>query len=145
MGDTGSMLIGLISAILVIEFIEIHTGLQNSPYAFKAVPAVAVGILILPLFDTLRVFVLRIFKRKSPLSPDRGHIHHLLIDCGLTHMQATSILIFVNLAFIFFVVGFQSWGNLRLLIAILVIASALAAIPYFICKGKKPVENVEEA
>jgi hypothetical protein len=39
--------------------------------------------------------------------------------------------------------GFQSWGNLRLLIAILVIASALAAIPYFICKGKKPVENVE--
>jgi UDP-GlcNAc:undecaprenyl-phosphate GlcNAc-1-phosphate transferase len=57
MGDTGSMLIGLISAILVIEFIEIHAEIQGSPYAFTAVPAVAVGILILPLFDTLRVFV----------------------------------------------------------------------------------------
>ena len=137
MGDTGSMLIGLISAILVIEFIEIHIDLQSSPYAFKAVPAVAIGILIIPLFDTLRVFALRIFRRKSPLSPDRGHIHHLLLDCGLSHMQATSILIFVNLAFIFFVVWFQSLGNLRLLIITLLMASALTAIPFFISKKKK--------
>ncbi len=143
MGDTGSMLIGLISAILVIEFIEVHADLHNSPYAFKAVPAVAVGILIVPLFDTLRVFVLRIFKRKSPLNPDRGHIHHLLLDCGLTHMQATSILIFVNLAFIFFVVSCQSMGNLRLLITVLIMASALTAIPFFISRGKKRLENAD--
>jgi len=141
MGDTGSMLIGVITAILVIEFIEIHAGLQNSPYAFKAVPAVAIGIVIIPLFDTLRVFVLRIFKRKSPLSPDRGHIHHLLLDCGLSHMQATSVLIMTNLAFIFFVIYFQDLGNLRLLIAILILASALTAIPYFISRGKRKLEE----
>ena len=137
MGDTGSMLIGLISAILVIEFIEVHAEIQGSPYAFKAVPAVAVGILILPLFDTLRVFTLRIFKRKSPLSPDRSHIHHLLLDSGLTHMQATAVLVVVNLAFILFVVSFQSLGNLRLLIIILVMATLLTFIPYFISKGKR--------
>jgi len=141
MGDTGSMLIGVITAILVIEFIEIHVGLQNSPYAFKAVPAVAIGIVIIPLFDTLRVFVLRVFKRKSPLSPDRGHIHHLLLDCGLSHMQATSVLIMVNLAFIFFVIYFQNLGNLRLLIAILIMASALTAIPYFISREKRRLEE----
>jgi len=141
MGDTGSMLIGVITAILVIEFIEIHIGLQNSPYAFKAVPAVAIGIVIIPLFDTLRVFALRIFKLKSPLNPDRGHIHHLLLDCGLTHMQATSVLIMTNLAFIFFVIFFQDLGNLRLLIAILVMASALTAIPYFISRGKRRMEE----
>ncbi len=139
MGDTGSMLIGVISAILVIEFIEVHTQIQGSPYAFRAVPAVAVGILILPLFDTLRVFVLRIFRKKSPLHPDRSHIHHLLLDTGLTHMQATMVLILVNLAFIFFVVYFQSLGNLRLLILILLMATVLSAIPHYILRGKKQV------
>mgnify|MGYP003860710105 CR=1 FL=1 len=143
MGDTGSMLIGLISAILVIEFIEIHTEIQGSPYAFKAVPAVAVGILILPLFDTLRVFVVRIFKGKSPLYPDRSHIHHLLLDAGLSHMQATTVLLIVNLAFIFFVVFFQDLGNLKLLIITLAMASVLTLIPALISKSRKRTSLAE--
>ena len=138
MGDTGSMLIGIISAILVIEFIEVHSQIQGSPYAFKAVPAVAVGILILPLFDTFRVFIVRLFKGKSPMHPDRSHIHHLLLDAGLTHTQATVVLVVVNLAFILFVVAFQDLGNLYLLIIILLMASALTAIPYLISKHRKP-------
>ena len=137
MGETGSMLIGLISAILVIEFIEIHTEIQGSPYAFTAVPAVAVGILILPLFDTLRVFVVRLVKGKSPLHPDRSHIHHLLLDAGLSHMQATSVLLIVNLAFIFFVVFFQDLGNLKLIIITLLMASVLTFIPGLISRSKK--------
>lgn len=137
MGDTGSMLIGIVSAILVIEFIEVHSEIQNSPYAFKAVPAVAVGILILPLFDTLRVFIVRIFRGKSPLHPDRSHIHHLLLDSGLTHMQATSVLVAVNLMFILFVVYFQDLGNLSLLIVILILATVLTAIPYVISQNRK--------
>ena len=144
MGDTGSMLIGLISAILVIEFIEIHAEIQGSPYAFRAVPAVAVGILILPLFDTLRVFVVRIFKGKSPLNPDRSHIHHLLLDAGLSHMQATTVLLIVNLAFIFFVVSFQDLGNLKLLLIILMMASLLTFIPAYITKHKKRASMDQE-
>ena len=100
-------------------------------------PAVAVGILILPLFDTLRVFVVRIFKGKSPLHPDRSHIHHLLLDAGLSHMQATTVLLIVNLAFIFFVVSFQDLGNLKLLIIILMMASLLTFIPAYITRYKK--------
>ncbi len=143
MGDTGSMLIGIISAILVIEFIEVHSEIQGSPYAFKAVPAVAVGILILPLFDTFRVFIVRLFRGKSPLHPDRSHIHHLLLDSGLTHTQATVVLVLVNLAFILFVVYFQDLGNLNLLIIILLMASALTAIPYVISKHRKPPSLIE--
>ncbi len=138
MGDTGSMLIGIISAILVIEFIEVHGQIQGSPYAFKAVPAVAVGILILPLFDTLRVFVVRIFNGKSPLYPDRSHIHHLLLDTGLTHTQATVVLVLTNCAFILFVVSFQNLGNLYLIIIVLLMATALTIIPYVISKSRKP-------
>ncbi|MEL6988495.1 MAG: MraY family glycosyltransferase, partial [Bacteroidota bacterium] len=122
MGDTGSLLVGLVCSILTLKFIELHKTLVDSPFAFKAVPAVAIGILILPLFDTLRVFMMRIAKGKSPLHPDRNHIHHLLLDSGLSHMQATGVLVMVNLLFIFMVVQLQGIGTLNLLFVILGIA-----------------------
>lgn len=134
MGDTGSLLVGLICAILTIKFIEYHNIIPDSQYAVTSAPAVAIGILILPLFDTLRVFVIRILKGKNPLTPDRNHIHHLLIDAGLSHMQATSLLIFVNICFIVMVVLFQSIGNLNLLILILMVAVSLTALLYYVAR-----------
>ena len=89
MGDTGSLLLGLVCSILIIQFIEMHSVIGDSPYKFPAAPAAAIGILILPLFDTFRVFTTRILRGRSPFLPDRNHIHHLLIDTGISHMQAT--------------------------------------------------------
>lgn len=137
MGDTGALLLGLVCSILAIKFIELHRGLNGSPYAFKAAPAVAIGILILPLFDTLRVFVVRILRGKSPLYPDRSHIHHLLIDSGLTHMQATGMLILVNLLFIFIAVRFQGIGTLNLLLLIFGIAIVLSTLLHLIAHNRK--------
>lgn len=119
MGDTGALLVGLICAILAIQFIELHNELEGSPYAVKSVPAVAIGILILPLFDTLRVFLTRMVRGKSPLTADRNHIHHLMIDCGLSHMQATGILVLTNVLFIIAVFKFQYLGTFNLLLLIL--------------------------
>src|SRR5438046_1482207 len=75
MGDSGSLMIGLVNAILVIKFINV----AEAP--FVAVPlesAVAIGfaVLIVPLLDTLRVFSIRIYKVRSPFIPDRNNIHH---------------------------------------------------------------------
>jgi UDP-GlcNAc:undecaprenyl-phosphate/decaprenyl-phosphate GlcNAc-1-phosphate transferase len=138
MGDTGSLLIGLVCSILAIKFIESHNALSaNHRWAFKAVPAVAVGIMILPLFDTLRVFSMRAMRGKSPFSPDRTHIHHLLIDIGLSHMQATGVLVVVNILFIIMVVALQDIGSAKLLILIIVMAIALTAILYFSVSRKK--------
>jgi UDP-GlcNAc:undecaprenyl-phosphate/decaprenyl-phosphate GlcNAc-1-phosphate transferase len=130
MGDTGSLIIGLTCSILIIEFIELHQTAANSPYAFSAVPAVAIGIMILPLFDTLRVFIVRAARGKSPLSPDRSHIHHLLLDFGLTHMQATGVLVFVNILFIVLVIVMQSLGNHVLMLLIIALASTLTHFLY---------------
>lgn len=137
MGDTGALLVGLVCAILAIEFIEVHRELGDSPYAFKSVPAVAIGLLILPLFDTLRVFVVRILKGRSPMYPDRSHIHHLLIDGGFSHMQATGILFLVNIFFILLAFRFQSIGTLNLLILILAIAIILNSLLYFYTRKKR--------
>ena len=110
MGDTGSLILGMVCAILVIKFIDLNYHLQiGNPYRFNAVPAVAIGIMILPLFDTLRVFTTRIIRGNSPFRADRRHIHHLLIDYGYSHMSATAILIFVNAFFIVLVFSLDKY------------------------------------
>ncbi len=81
MGDTGSLLIGTVNAILVLKFIDPGDGAE-SVNPITSSPAIGFTILMIPLLDTLRVFAIRIFKRRSPFSPDRNHIHHLLLDRG---------------------------------------------------------------
>jgi hypothetical protein len=129
--------VGTICAILAIQFIEINKELRDSTYAFKAVPSVAIAVLILPLFDTLRVFTMRILRGRSPMHADRNHIHHLLLDSGLSHMQATALLVVVNIAFILLAVRFQSLGSLNLLILILVLASVLSLGLYLYVRQKR--------
>ncbi|MDD0852528.1 MraY family glycosyltransferase [Halobacteriovorax sp. GB3] len=97
MGDTGSLVIGLISSILAIKFVEFN---KETSFILSA-PVFAIGVLIIPIFDTFRVICVRIKNGRSPMSPDRNHLHHILIDLGLTHVQASLSLISVN----FLVVG----------------------------------------
>jgi len=55
---------------------------------------VALLVLAVPIIDTFWVIVRRLSQRRSPFSPDRGHIHHLLLDLGLSH-RSTVLLIYV--------------------------------------------------
>ncbi len=100
MGDTGAMLIGVVNAILVIHFI--NTAENSRILPLLASPAMGFGVLIIPLMDTLRVFSIRIIHGRSPFSPDRNHIHHLLLDRGMSHMSVTLTL---SLTTILFVIG----------------------------------------
>ncbi len=119
MGDTGSLLLGLLMSVLTIRFLQFHTEMPSShPYFLPAAPAAAIGFLIVPLFDTLRVFTTRIYRGRSPFQPDRNHIHHLLIDLNLTHGQTTLILAAIAILFILLVVSLQWIGNVALVILI---------------------------
>jgi len=99
MGDTGSLLLGLINSILVIKFINV-AGNPASNFPVEAAPALGFAILMIPLFDTLRVFGLRILDRRSPFSPDRTHVHHFLLDLGLSHRAVTFTCVIMNVGFI---------------------------------------------
>ena len=117
MGDTGSLLIGTVCAILSINFIEMNHLISIQPvYAFNAAPAIAVGILILPLYDTVRVFIQRILHGRSPFSPDKTHIHHLMLELGYSHAKATAILLVVNIFFIGIAVLLDRFGTPLLLV-----------------------------
>lgn len=144
MGDTGALFLGLVCAILAIEFIELHNQITDSPYTFKSAPSVAIGILILPLFDTLRVFTLRLVEGKSPFHPDRKHIHHILIDLGFTHMQATGVLLLVSIFFIVLSYIFRDIGNLKLLTIILIIATVLSIYIGALAEKKKKSTSVDD-
>jgi UDP-GlcNAc:undecaprenyl-phosphate GlcNAc-1-phosphate transferase len=125
MGDTGSQFIGMVCAILSLQFIEQQEGMSNytAPFSCSA-PALAFSILIIPLFDTLCAFARRIFTGSSPFSPDKSHIHHLLVAKGYNHTQATGILVLSTLFFVGLTVILDDLGTPLLLVLQLFLASA---------------------
>ena len=130
MGDTGSLLIGLVNAILVIKFINI-AGNPINPMHISAAPAMGFAILIIPLFDTLRVFSVRILDKRSPFSPDRMHIHHFLLDLGLSHRVITIGCVAVNILFIVVAFFLLKTGTTIVITILLAIAVALTLILYY--------------
>lgn len=99
MGDTGSLLVGLVNSILIIHFIN-SAGSPESVLPIAASPAMGIAILLIPLYDTLRVFTIRIINRKSPFTPDTNHLHHLMLEKGMSHLQITYTLVGVNILMI---------------------------------------------
>jgi len=99
MGDTGSLILGFVTAVFAIKFIEMN-GSEKSFIGIKA-PIFAIAVLAIPLFDTIRVFVVRTLNRRSPFSGDRNHLHHLLLDSGFSHLQASFVLYALNIFVIF--------------------------------------------
>lgn len=131
MGDSGSLMIGLINSILVIKFINVA---HDDSIAIPITSSVAIGfsILIVPLLDTLRVFSIRIINGRSPFTPDRNHVHHLLLDRGLSHAAVTFTCVGINVGFILLAWFGRSLGTTLLLSVMLVLAfSGLGFLYYY--------------
>jgi UDP-N-acetylmuramyl pentapeptide phosphotransferase/UDP-N-acetylglucosamine-1-phosphate transferase len=138
MGDSGSLMIGLVNSILVIKFINV----ANTPLvAIPVSSAVAVGfaILIVPLLDTLRVFSVRILKGRSPFTPDRNHVHHLLLDRGLSHAAVTFTCVSINIGFIILAYICRSFGPNYLLLIMLSLSFAGLGMLYYARPRRKMV------
>ncbi|SFC03143.1 UDP-N-acetylmuramyl pentapeptide phosphotransferase/UDP-N-acetylglucosamine-1-phosphate transferase [Parapedobacter composti] len=119
MGDAGAYTIGFIVSIFTIQFIELSKNAGPYPvtgFAIQSVPAVAIAILIIPIFDTLRVIVIRLTQGRSPFTADRNHLHHRLLETGMTHTQATLSLSGFNMLMIGTALSFQHIGTVELLI-----------------------------
>lgn len=125
MGDTGSLLLGFIMFVFVIRFNELNV-LRAYKEHIVAAPSFSFAILILPLYDTLRVFAIRIMRGQSPFKADRRHLHHILIDLGLNHLQATAVLIGINILFVAMAYYLNFLGNSMLLLLILGCMTALS-------------------
>ncbi len=119
MGDTGSLVSGFVLAILAIQILEMQQ--------IASAPAIVVSIMILPIFDTLRVFALRIFNGKSPFYPDKNHLHHQLLTLGLSQVEVLTLLIIFNLIVFGFNFFNSDMGN-NLLIGITAVCIVILMI-----------------
>jgi len=145
MGDTGSLILGVIVAAITIHFIE-FTPLSNT--ATLGSSAIALSIIIVPVIDTLRVFMIRLSQKRSPFSPDMNHIHHNLLKLtGGHHLAASSIIIAANAMIILIsFILIEEIGNNLLFMLLLVLGFILASIPAYTVKwqGKNaPMEEKE--
>lgn len=130
MGDTGSLVSGFIIAVLAVKFVEIRP-VANAP-------ALAIGVLFIPILDTLRVFILRIFAGDSPFAPDKNHIHHKMVELGFSQIFTVFLLGFINIAVIITMFLLQSYGNTGLLFLLVVFGFLLSfSLELFLKKKKK--------
>ena len=91
MGDSGSLVVGLILSFLSLKVLTMEP--TPSFIAAGYLPSnrllLLACILFLPAFDTLRVIIIRKSSGKSPFEPDRNHLHHVLLDLGFPHYKAS--------------------------------------------------------
>ena len=155
-GDCGSLLMGFLIAIFAVRFNEINkdyvmkyltSNSGNSPFSgiagedapdlmIYSAPAFAVAVLIVPLYDTLRSFIVRLSKGKSPFEGDTNHIHHRLLFVGLTAPQVCIVLFAVNILFIVVAGIFRDMSPNKLLLLIVSLAVFFDLILFVIKKRK---------
>lgn len=126
MGDTGALLLGYILAtVSIIGLFKLYAVISF------VIPFLVVG---LPLFDTLFAFVRRILNGRNPMSPDRGHFHHRLIDMGFSQKQAVAIAYAISGILGLSAVVIATSGEIR---AIILIAAVFVAgvIGVFVVRG----------
>ena len=144
MGDSGSLLLGYLLTAFVFRFCEINA-YNEVPETFhmSAAPAVAICVLTIPIFDTIRVSLTRIKQHRSPFMPDKNHIHHLLLRTGLSHLQTTSVLLSVSLLFIGWGILGRNWNMWILVITDFAIATALTLLLWRVINKKLYGPNAE--
>lgn len=129
MGDTGSLPLGFILGVFLVELIS-SDGLDRV-LEIKAGFSLGVAIFIFPLLDMARVFFKRIKKGKHPMHPDKTHIHHFLLRMGFNPPQIIGIILIFNLLCIVLVMSLKTFSD-HLVLAVL---SAFAIFSWFVLES----------
>ena len=136
MGDTGSTFLGYMLATLSIQ------GL----FKVYALISFAVPFLILglPIFDTAFAILRRVLSGRSPLAPDRGHVHHRLIDMGFNQKQAVAILYVISVVLGLIAVVLTTSGELRAMVLVAAVIIGLIVSGFlFLSNGQHKIEESE--
>ena len=136
MGDTGSMALGFFLSIMAIRLI----GLEDPSLArikISSPQSLILAIFLVPVADMARVVFARIWAGKSPVKPDRLHIHYRLIDAGLTHPQASMVLLLANAMIVILVLICQNLGEVLLTAMVILYAVLMYLAEWTLRKRQK--------
>ena len=135
MGDSGSLLLGYMCYVMAVNVVQTP---DHSSLPGVVRPIAAMCFLAYPLVDTLRVFTIRVLMRRSPFSPDRRHIHHLLMKLGWGHRLSSSALWMYTLLFVVLALKPNAfWAGLSVteqFLVLLGLAFAVASVPYLLVR-----------
>ncbi|WPP52923.1 MraY family glycosyltransferase [Catalinimonas niigatensis] len=123
-GDTGSLIIGITIAALAMQFIQTNAYVRGE-YHLENAPFIALAVLGVPLFDTLRVFTIRLMIGQSPFFLDKRHIHHILIRRNPSHLRASFMLIFFSVVYIAMSSQIYQLSNIYLAVLYLLLSFTL--------------------
>ena len=137
MGDSGSLIIGLILCVLGIKLIEFDPAQLRESIVSISRPLFVMSVLAYPLLDALRIVILRSLKGTSPLEADRNHIHHALLDMQLSHRQISIILYLYTILVIASAVLVKSMDSTWAFILVGGLAVVILQIPLFIRARKR--------
>jgi hypothetical protein len=96
-GDGGALMMGVVISVFIINMLKTDSSVASALPDNLGVVPLALALLALPVFDTLRVMVYRIAKGVSPFTPDKNHLHHILFDLHFSHIGTTVVEIIANL------------------------------------------------
>lgn len=97
LGDTGSLITGFLIAILAVQFVGLNESVSFTEQFGEMSPILPIAILSVPLYDTFRVFLLRMFQGKSPFTPGYDHIHHVVLRIGFDHKRTAVFLYIISI------------------------------------------------
>jgi UDP-GlcNAc:undecaprenyl-phosphate GlcNAc-1-phosphate transferase len=123
LGDSGSLLLGALMSFMLFWLLDKDTQVATDQIINRGY--LSVVMLIYPLCDTIRVFILRIRDGRSPFSADRWHLHHKLIDRGFTHFFASLMVVFITFILLTLnLLWYQSlgfWGSMTVTLGLIVL------------------------
>jgi len=126
MGDTGALTVGLLLVYFAIKFINSNFALPaGHAWRFESSVSTAVCVLIVPLFDTLRVIIIRLRKLQSPFRADRNHLHHQFLQLGFSHSRVVLVLALINLIFLALAWVMKDQGDWLILSVVLAVCLAI--------------------
>ncbi len=139
MGDSGSLFIGFTVSVLSILFINSyhpHDFFSLFVHSPQAALIIALSILVIPVFDSFRVFISRIAKGNHPFHADKTHLHHYLLDAGFSHTRTVLILMTANLMVISFALLVQDLNPNLALAILLLVSFGLFSVLYYTRKKR---------
>ena len=142
MGDTGTLTIGLIMSIGLIKFEEISQ-LVNNEYSLHSAPGISFALISLIVFDLIRVACVRMYRGISIFRADKTHIHHILLQLGLSH-NAISLMIsvFIILQVIISVIAnSQNLSNFGIIVLNALLILTFYTIIFYFFNKKHPYKS----
>ena len=134
LGDNGSLLLGCILIYLTLDFLSFDTTgillIGNNKILLL------MSLFSYPLVDTMRIFIVRILRKKSPFSADKNHIHHHLLRLGCSHKKASTFILMYTCSITIISLFFMTQNINTSFVILLILSVTMICLPTFLTKNE---------